>query len=349
MRYRGLLSMLCCCRCFRRREVYEGPFPDDGERGPIVVKRMIDDGPAPTYSGRPTARLDPILEASPRPSDDLRHRTAIASGQPVSMPNMEEDPFVSPVQRSTPLLQDAGPLTRAPSRWTIDTIATPTPPPEPDIVAPLELAMSVPPTPPEPLPTTTAPIKTPSPTPAQPVPPLLESTPSRGPVPMLVQHTTTSLPSSPLHTQISVPPSPGPEPNIETLLAASHPSFYTRIKSMFVAIPRGRETAVQTDGSVDRRVLLPRVAVRLPSSKRAPKAAIPTWSTENVANILADPLAWSLSSRQPLNLQRHNVDAACLEFVFTSSEYRYDYTHLACRSYCKIIMLSLYSGASATA
>ena len=164
--------MLCCCRCFRRRDVYKGPFPDDGERGPIVVKQMIDDGPAPTYSGRPIARLDPIPEASPRPSDDLRDRTAIASGQPVSMPDMEEDPFVSPVQRSTPLLQDAGLLTRAPSRWPTETIAAPTPPPpEPDVVAPLALAMSVPPTPPEPLPTTTAPIKTPSPTPAQPVPP----------------------------------------------------------------------------------------------------------------------------------------------------------------------------------
>jgi hypothetical protein len=268
--------MLCCCRCFRRREVYKGPFPDDGERGPIVVKQMIDDRPAPTYSGRPIARLDPIPEASPRPSDDLRDRTAIASGQPVSMPDMEEDPFVSPVQRSTPLLQDAGLLTRVPSRWPTETIAAPTPPPpEPDVVAPLALAMSVPPTPPEPLPTTTAPIKTPSPTPAQPVPPLLESTPSRDPVPTLVQHTTTSLPSSPLHIPISVPPSPVPKPNIETLLAPPQPSLYTRIKSMFIAIP-----GVQTDGSVDRRVLLPRVVVRLPSSKRAPTAAIPTWSTE---------------------------------------------------------------------
>jgi hypothetical protein len=140
--------------------------------------------------------------------------------------------------------------------------------------------MSVPPTPPKPLPTTTAPIKTPSPTPAQPIPPLLESTPSQGPVPTLIQHTTTSPPSSPLHTPISVPPSPGPEPNIETLLAPPQPSLYARIKSMFITIPGGQEAAVQTDGSVDRRVLLPRVVVRLPSSKRAPKAAIPTWSTE---------------------------------------------------------------------
>jgi hypothetical protein len=84
--------MLCCCRCFRRPKIYEGPFPDYGGKGPIIIKQVIDDGPAPEYLGRPITHMKPIPEASPRPSDDIR-----------DMPTMEEDFFVSPVQRSVSL------------------------------------------------------------------------------------------------------------------------------------------------------------------------------------------------------------------------------------------------------
>jgi hypothetical protein len=106
--------MLCCCRCFRRPKIYEGPFPDDGGKGPIIIKQVIDDGPAPEYLGRPITHMKPIPEASPRPSDDIR-----------DMPTMEEDFFVSPVQRSVSLPQDAEPSARAPDRRLTEAVQTP--------------------------------------------------------------------------------------------------------------------------------------------------------------------------------------------------------------------------------
>jgi hypothetical protein len=268
--------MLCCCRCFRRPKVYDGPLPDDGEKGPIVVKEVIDDGPTPPYFGRPITHMESIPEASPRPSDDIRDRAAAAPNKPVPMPTAEEETSVPPVQRSASMSQNEGPSTSAPSRPPTETSLTT---PDSNIVAPLQRShsASVPPLQTVPA-ASTPPIKPPTPSPTHPTPPVHGPTPSHGPVPGSVQHTSLPLSRSPLRTPTNVP-TPNPQPKIDEGSAPPHPSLFTRIKTMILPSSEDEEGVVQNDGTVDRRALMPRVAVR-PSQKRTDKAAVPNWSTE---------------------------------------------------------------------
>lgn len=276
--------MLCCCRCFRRRKVYRGPFPDDAEKGPIVVEQVIDDDPTPTSTifGRQIAHMESIPEASPRPSDDLVDRAAIPT-KPAAMPTAEEETPASPVQRSLSPSQQAGPSARVP---TIPPTETSLLPPNTSVVARLQKSPSVyvPPTstPPFQSSTPTPPINTPTPPPPNLSPPVPEPTPSPALTP---GSTVIPCSRSPLRTPPNNVPAPPdtqlPKIEGESGPAPPQPSLLTRIKTLFLPTPSSEDEkgAAMTDGTGDRQVLAPRVAVRL-AQKRVTKATVPVWSTE---------------------------------------------------------------------
>ena len=278
--------MLCCCRCFRRRKVYDGPFPDDAEKGPIVVEQVIDDDPTPTPTstilGRQITHMESIPEASPRPSDDLRDRAAAMSTKPAPMPTAEEETSTAPVQRSLSPSQDASLSPRVPTTTPTGSSLLP---PNTSIVARPQLSssVSVPPTNPPPLQssTPTPPISPPTPPPPHATPPVPEPTP-----PPALTPGSTAIPSSrsPLHTPLSNGPAPHDlSPKIEGGHGpeSPQPSLFSRIKTILLPSSSSvdMEGGAMTDGTIDRRVLNPRVAVR-PVQKRVTKAAVPSWSTE---------------------------------------------------------------------
>lgn len=99
--YSGILTILCCCRWFRRHKNYDtSSYPDDVENGPIILKQVFEETPYPPFLsfGR-TTNLSPILEASPRPSEDARHPVT-APGKPPTHPLLNREVRNTVLQRS---------------------------------------------------------------------------------------------------------------------------------------------------------------------------------------------------------------------------------------------------------
>ncbi|CAO2655950.1 Nn.00g047530.m01.CDS01 [Neocucurbitaria sp. VM-36] len=297
----AILSTLLCCRCCRRRKNKDRTLPDDTEKSPAFIAPP-DREVQPVVSRHPTI-MDPIPEASPRPSKDTvpaqrsaslasklsRRPTVFSSSRPSEttlkpLTPPEADP-IAPVQSSVPAHSE-------PPTYTPSDIPNPSPVPlqgseavhKPEAITPTLRMRSVSQTPPEQeqsiasTPPGPGPVPTPLETPkATPTPSPPESDSSFEPATEAMQRSASLWPEEPQR----VPTAPLLEPNGEAGLepASRKPSLVDRVKSTSHYTGEDKENAAE--GPIPERdpTPPPRVATQPPPS-RAPTAPMPSGAVE---------------------------------------------------------------------